>query len=83
MEEVAMNRCLRQGAMVGAAPFVRGQRARIALPGDQGVHDRPTSDAVQVRQHRRDLDLGVLEQLFHPLLLAGAVLYQSVLMTPT
>jgi hypothetical protein len=58
-------------------PLASGQRARIALPGDQGVHDRPTGDAVQVRQHRRDLDLGVLEQLFHPLLLAGAVLFQG------
>ena len=32
---------------------------------------------MQVRQHRRDLDLGVLEQLFDPLLLAGAVLHQG------
>ena len=54
-----------------------GQRARIALAGDQGVHDRPPGDAVRVRQHRRDLDLGVLEQLFDPLLLAGAVLHQG------
>ena len=47
------------------------------LAGDQAVHDRPTGDAVQVRQHRRDLDLGVLEQFFHPLLLVGAVVYRA------
>ena len=32
---------------------------------------------MQIREHRRDLDLGILEQLFHPLLLAGAVLHQG------
>jgi hypothetical protein len=54
-----------------------GQRMRIALPSDQSVHDRPPGDAVQIRQHRRDLDLGVLEQLFDSLLLASAVLDQG------
>ena len=29
-----------------------GQRTRIALSGDQGVHHRSRCDAVQVRQHR-------------------------------
>ena len=59
----------------GVALGQPGQRAWIALSGDQGVHHRPPGDAVQVRQHRRDLDLGILEQLFDPLPLAGAVLH--------
>lgn len=32
---------------------------------------------MQVREHRRDLDLGILEQLLDPLLLAGAVLHEG------
>jgi hypothetical protein len=53
------------------------QRSRIALSGDQRVHHRPPGDAVQFREHRRDLDLGVLEQFFDALLFAGAVLPQG------
>jgi hypothetical protein len=53
------------------------QRAWIALPGDQRLHHGPPGDAVQIRERRRDFDLGILEQLFDPLPLAGAVLHQG------
>ena len=53
-----------------------GQRARIALSGDQGFHHRSGGDSVQFREHRRDLDLGVLEEFFDALLFTGAVLHQ-------
>ena len=37
------------------------------------LHHRPPRDTVDVAEHRRDLDLGVLEQLLHPLHLPAPV----------
>jgi hypothetical protein len=49
-----------------------GQDLRIALPGGQRVEHLPPGDPEQLAGHRRQLDLGVFEQLLHPLLLRAA-----------
>jgi len=48
--------------LLRARPLASWASARIALPGDQRLHHPPFAHAVQFREHRRDLDLGVLEQ---------------------
>ena len=63
-------------AGAGPAPGQLGQYLRAALPGDQRLDHRPAGDAVDVGEHRGDLDQGVLEQLLDPLLDPGAVLDQ-------
>jgi hypothetical protein len=42
------------------------------LAGDQRGQHLPAGDAEDVRHHRREFDLGVFEQLLHPVLLRGA-----------
>jgi hypothetical protein len=63
----------------GLQPLVpqRGQRLRAALPGDQGVQEPAAADSEQIRDHHRDLQQRVLEDLLHPVLVAGLVLGQS------
>ena len=46
-----------------------GQRLGVAFPGDQRGHHRPAGLAEDVAGHHRQLDAGVLQQLFHPVLL--------------
>jgi hypothetical protein len=53
-----------------------GERGGAALPGDQRLDHRPAADPVDVGEHGGDLDQGVLQQLFDPLLDPGAVLDQ-------
>ena len=48
-----------------------GQHLRVALPGDQVVHDVPAGDPVQVSQDRGDLDCGRFQQLLRALLVPG------------
>ena len=52
------------------------QRLGVALPADQRGHHLPPGHTEDVAGHRRQLDLGVLEQLLHPLLLRGTGLHQ-------
>ena len=40
-------------------------------PGDQRGHHLPAGDPEDVGGHHRQLDLGVFQQLLHPLLLRG------------
>lgn len=53
-----------------------GQHLRVTLTVDQRLQHRPAGLAEQVRRHRRQLDQGVLQQLLHSLLVAGAFLHQ-------
>ncbi len=47
------------------------QHRRVTFAGDQGGHHRPTRDPEDVRGHDRELDLGIGQQLLHPVLLPG------------
>jgi hypothetical protein len=58
------------------APSELGQRLRVGLPGDQRRHHLPAGHPEDVAGDYRHLDLGVFEQLLHPLLLRGARLDQ-------
>src|SRR6266568_2514087 len=46
----------------------RGQRLRAALPGDQGVQEPAAAGPEQVRDHYRDLQQRVFQDLLHPAL---------------
>jgi hypothetical protein len=65
-----------QDADLGAhhAPRHLGEHCRIPLPGDQRAEHRPAGDSEDVADHRRQLQLGVLEQFLRSLLLAGSFL---------
>ena len=54
----------------------RGQRRRAAFPGDQGVQEPAAAGPEQVRDHHRDLQQRVLEDLLHPGLVPRLVLGQ-------
>src|SRR5215207_4635086 len=43
----------------------------VALPGDQCGQHGPAGDPEDVAGHHREFDLGVLQQLLHPLLFGG------------
>ena len=45
----------------------------VALPGQQRLEHVPPGDPEDVRDHGRELDLSVLEQLLHPLPLPGCL----------
>ena len=46
-----------------------GEGLGVAFPGDQGGHHRPAGLAEDVAGRHRQLDAGVFQQLFHPVLL--------------
>ncbi len=52
-------------------PGQLGQHLRVPLAGDQRGHHVPAGDPEDVAGHHRQLDLGVLQQLLHPVLLRG------------
>ena len=62
----------------GLKPVVaeRGQCLRAALSRDQGVQEPAAAGAEQVRDHHRDLQQRVFEDLLHPGLVPGLVLGQ-------
>jgi hypothetical protein len=72
-EEPAQRLLQRGGLGPQPAPGHRREDLRVPLAGDQGVHHRPTGHPEQVADHRGQLDLGVFEQLLHPLHLAPTV----------
>jgi hypothetical protein len=53
------------------------QRPGAALPGDQGLDHCPARDPEQVADHDGELDLGIFEDLFQPLLLTSALADQG------
>ena len=55
------------GLQFCAPPRQLRQRSRVTAPGHQGFHHLAPGHPVHVRQHCRELDLGVLEQLLRPL----------------
>ena len=65
---------LLQLAELGAQAAAGQLRQRLGVPlaRDQGGQHRPARDPEDVAGDHRQLDLGVLEQLLHPLLLRGA-----------
>ena len=65
---------LLQHADLGAhpGPGQLSKHLRVALAGDQRGQHLPARDPEDVRDHRGQLDLGVLEQLLHPVLLGRA-----------
>jgi hypothetical protein len=54
-------------------PGQLGEHLGVALPGDQRGQHVPPGDPKDVRDDHGELDLGVLEQLFDPVLLRAAV----------
>jgi hypothetical protein len=64
---------LGQDAELGAHPALRQLREylRVAFAGDQRGQHVPAGDSEDVGSHHAQLDLGVLQQLLHALLLAG------------
>jgi hypothetical protein len=64
---------LRQRAEFGARPGTGQLREDlgVALSGDQRGQHGPPGDPEDVAGHHREFDLGVLQQLLHPLLLRG------------
>ena len=52
----------------GPRPLVaqRGQRGRGAFPGDQGIEEPAAAGTGQVRDHHRDLQQRVFQDLLHP-----------------
>ena len=54
------------------APGQLRQRLGVTLPGDQRGQHVPPRGPEDVRDHDGKLDLGVLQQLLHPVLLRGA-----------
>ena len=62
----------------GLKPVVaeRGQRRRGPFPRDQGVEEPAAADTEQVRDHHRDLQQRVLQDLLHPGLVPRLVLSQ-------
>ena len=69
---------LLQRRLAGFEPVVAegGQRRRGPFPGDQGVQEPAAGYAEQVRDHHRDLQQRVLQDLLHPGLVPGLVLRQ-------
>ena len=67
--EVNVERFLKPGDL-GAHPGAGHlrQHVRVAFAGDQRRHHRPSGDPENVGGHHRQLDAGVLEELFHPVL---------------
>jgi hypothetical protein len=65
---------LLQLAALGAQAGARQLRQRLGVPlaGDERGQHRPARDPEDVAGHHRQFDLGVLQQLLHPLLLGGA-----------
>jgi hypothetical protein len=53
-----------------------GERLGVAFPGQQRGQHLPPGDPEDVAGDHRQLDLGVLEQLLHPVLLRGARVHQ-------
>ena len=53
-----------------------GQRLRIPAAADQRLHDLPGGHPVQIRDHHRQLQQSILEQLLGSLLLPGTLLGQ-------
>lgn len=75
--EVAGERLLQFGEFgAQTAAGVLGQYLGVALAGDQRGEHVPSGGAEDVGGHRGDLDLGVLQELLHALLLAGACGHQ-------
>jgi hypothetical protein len=59
-------------ALAAHAPLGQlGQHPGVTLAGDQRGQHRPARDPEDVAGHHRQFDLGVLQQLLHPLLLGG------------
>ena len=75
--EVAVEGFLELGDL-GAHPAARqlGQDLGVAFTGDQRGHHRPPGSPENVGGHHRQLDTGVFEKLFHPVLLRGAGSHQ-------
>jgi len=71
--EVAVERIL-EPADLGPHPRPRqlGQYLRITFAGDQRGHHRPPGHSEDVGGHHRELDAGVFEELFDPVLLGRA-----------
>jgi len=53
------------------APCQRCERLRVGVPAYQCGHHLPSGDPEDVAGHHTEFDLGVLQQLLHPLLLRG------------
>jgi len=60
----------------GAGAGQPGQHLRVALAGDEVVHDVPAGDPVQVGDHARQLDRRRFQQLLGAALLPGALVGQ-------
>ena len=73
-EERALQRFFQPADLAahGAAGQLGQERLRVALPGGERVQHVPAGDAVDVGDHRRQLQVPVFEQFLHPLLLGGA-----------
>jgi hypothetical protein len=69
---------LGQGVVPGLHPGAgqAGQHVRVALPGDHRLDHVLRRDRGQLAGHRRDLDQGAFQQLFQPLVAAGALVDQ-------
>ena len=70
--EVAGERLFQHGDLLAhGAPGQLRQGPGVALPGHQRGQHVPPGDAEDVRDHHGKLDLRVLQQLLHPVLLRG------------